>query len=325
MSNKRFNELELKDTNSKMKLIERETSNDTTKPLGTETTDYDDGRVKVVQIKTVYKSKRWILALICLCIILTVTLIGCFINYRKCCYVSNGGSAHAIMANRLPLNCSYKRDSDSDYDMQSQEIGDELFQETLNKSWNNSRLPENLKPYFYKIDLRIDVEKRVFTGSCSIKFTCLEKISFLVLHSEENVKFNTINYLPKIHEGASDLRLGRRLALKNMTYNSFFNYIIIELGDGEYFRRKRNYTVVFENFSSEIKNDLKGIYYGTYNSKNVTRWAFRGTLREAITFLLCFCLRKNIFLFHNKKGLSLFLSCSRLTLEKYCLCSTSQI
>ena len=250
MSSKKFNELELKD-----KLINNENS--------TKTNDDDH---KIVQIKTVYKSKRWLLALTCLCIILTITLIGCFINYRKCCYVKHKNDENNV--NKFQVNCSYKRDSEQS---DSSEIADEPFQEKLNKSWNNSRLPENLKPFYYKIDLRINVEKRKFIGSCSIKFRCLEKISFLVLHSEENIKFNKVNYLPKIYEGSSDLKLGRLLNLKNMTYNSFFNYIIIELDDTEFFRKKRNYTVVFENYFSDIKNDLKGIYYGTYNSKNVTK------------------------------------------------------
>lgn len=281
-TNKTANTNESNDRASRIRLIYNETVNKmkhfggrSRNELEEEDDDEDENKIKSeeprIQIKTVYKSKRWILALTCLCLLLTATLIGSFIKYKRCC--SNNNNADINSKNYSPVNCSNKRDSEEIFS-NSDEIIEEIFEEKLNKNWNNSRLPENIKPFYYKIKLRIDVEQKQFSGSCTIKFVCLEQISFLVLHSDSNIQFEYINYLPKIYETSNDSKLGRLLNIKSMTYNSFFTYLIIELNDGEFFRKKRNYTIVFENFHSQIKNDLKGLYYGTYTSKNATKYKF---------------------------------------------------
>ena len=275
-SNDRASKIRLiyNETVNKMKKFGKRSRNET----DDDEDDDDENQVKSeeppVQIKTVYKSKRWILALTCLCLLLTATLIGSFIKYKRCCSKNSYDMNSRNGENFSPLNCSNKRDSEEILSS-SNEIVDELFEEKLNKNWNMSRLPDNIKPFNYKINLRIDVEQKQFSGSCTIKFVCLEQISFLVLHSDSNIQFEHANYLPRIYETSNDSKLGRLLNLKSMTYNSFFTYLIIDLNDGEFFRKKRNYTIVFENFHSQIKNDLKGIYYGTYNSNNITKYVCR--------------------------------------------------
>jgi len=283
MTSKTTTENESSDRASRIRLIYNETKNKMKKLGGgrsqnendeEEEEDEDENKIKsenpTIQIRTVYKSKRWILALTCLCLLLTATLIGSFIKYKRCCPTN---SEYIRKNKENSVNCSNKRDSE-EISTNSLELVEEEFEEKLNKNWNNSRLPENIKPVYYKIDLRIDVEQKEFSGSCTIKFVCLEQISFLVLHADTNIQFEHANYLPRIYETSNDSKLGRLLNLKSMTYNSFYTYLIIELNEGEFFRKKRNYTIVFENYQSQIKNDLKGIYYGTYNSKNVTKYTF---------------------------------------------------
>jgi hypothetical protein len=85
--------------------------------------------------------------------------------------------------------------------------------------------------------------------------------------------FESKSYLPKIYENKGELKYGRELKVKGLMYNTFFSYVIIELEDGEYFRKHNNYTVLVFNYYSQIKNDLKGIYYSTYSTKNETKYA----------------------------------------------------
>ena len=216
-----------------------------------------------------YNSKRWILALICLCLILMIALIGCYVSYKRCCYDTN---TKAPCKSALQVGDDEEANKFSHDNLKSSDASENVvFVEKLTKNWNSSRLPSNLKPYFYKIDLRIDVYNKSFSGNCSIKFTCLSSISFLVLHSETNIVFDGKDYLPKIYENRGELKYGRELKVKQLTYNAFFSYVIIELEDGEYFRKNNNYTVLVVNYFSQIKNDLKGIYYGTCSTKNETK------------------------------------------------------
>lgn len=81
-------------------------------------------------------------------------------------------------------------------------------------------------------------------------------------------------YKPRIFElklGAEALK--NELAVKRWDYNTFYSYYVIQLEDGLYFRKGRNYLVVFEKFQSVISNNLKGLYFSTYVTKNQTRWS----------------------------------------------------
>jgi hypothetical protein len=242
--------------------------------------------------KWICKSKRWIFALSCLCILLLIALIICFIKYRLKKY-SNDECCSSLSLYSTYSNLNSKNNSDhclDDYD--------DIFYDYYlgNKTWNSSRLPYHLKPYFYKIDLRINVYNRVFHGNTTIKFECLKTIPFVVIHADTNLAFqalkaaaknqsnnNSSNYIPKLYEikeeenlsnGTSQslsVKFKRELEIKSISYNKFFSYFVMDLAHNETFRRNRKYMIHFENFTSNITNNLKGIYYSSYTKNNQNR------------------------------------------------------
>ncbi len=82
--------------------------------------------------------------------------------------------------------------------------------------------------------------------------------------------------MPSIYEireegNSLNVKMKRQIDVKRMSYNSFFSYYVIELDKNELFRRQKKYMIVFEKFSSNITNNLKGIYYSTYTKNNQNR------------------------------------------------------
>lgn len=80
------------------------------------------------------------------------------------------------------------------------------------------------------------------------------------------------DYKPRIFE----LKLGaeanrNEMPVKRWDFNPVFSYYVIQLEDGRFFRKSKNYMIVFESFQSPITNNLKGLYYSTYVAKNQTR------------------------------------------------------
>lgn len=81
-----------------------------------------------------------------------------------------------------------------------------------------------------------------------------------------------MDYKPRVFElklGAEALR--NEIPVKRWDFNSFFGYYVVQLEDGRFFKKSKNYLIVFERFQSVITNNLKGLYYSTYVTKNQTR------------------------------------------------------
>jgi hypothetical protein len=217
------------------------------------------------------KSKRWIFALTCLCVLLTIALIVCFIKYRLRKYSEDCCEGTALPS--IAGNNTATTDCVDDYD-------DEFYEYYYgNRTWNSSRLPGYLRPYYYNVDLRINVYEKKFQGNSSIRFTCFKTLPFVVIHADTNLAFATSNgtvIAPTIYEiireeASMNIRMKRQIDVKRMSYNSFFSYYVIELDKSELFRRQKKYMIVFEKFSSNITNNLKGIYYSTYTKNNQNR------------------------------------------------------
>jgi hypothetical protein len=222
------------------------------------------------------KSKRWIFALTCLCVLLTIALIICFIKYRlrkyadDCCDYNGVAVSSSLTAGGSLNNGSECLD---DYD-------DEFYEFYAgNRTWNSSRLPGHLRPYYYNIDLRISVYDKNFTGNSTIRFTCFRTLPFVVIHADTNLVFKRANgsvVMPVIYEiweeSNMNIKMKRQIDIKRMAYNAFFSYYVIDLDKNELFRRQKKYMIVFEKFSSIISNNLKGIYYSTYTKNNQNRY-----------------------------------------------------
>lgn len=212
-----------------------------------------------------------------LCVILVCCLLIVILNNLRCltalnCLKSSSSNESTVdtaaketssLSNKLTNKTAGKHDHKTDLIE---------LKESFNSKWNSSRLPSSLKPYHYVISLKIDVYNKYFAGNCTIFFKCEEKTALLVVHSDSNLIFESAAYLPTVHE-TDPVNLNvttRRLGVKSMETNLFFNYLIIELNSNEMFKKTHHYCVTFENFSSEITNNLKGLYFSSYNTNNGT-------------------------------------------------------
>jgi hypothetical protein len=241
--------------------------------------DEDEPRSKLVDKRSKLNSKKWIILLILLCLILFFGLIISFLKYRQCNNEKNKCSNE--QEDQPDNNYNFVSDSNKNVNNKQHSNSQSKWadENSLNKYWNESRLPSNLVPSHYEINLRINVNDLYFIGNCSIQFYCLKSIKFLVLHVDTNI---ILNGLPKIYKTTrkninfeDDNRIigsaAEQLNVKGIKLNAYYQYVIIELADNQNFESNNNYTVFIENFSSKIGNNLKGIYYSTYNQQNVTK------------------------------------------------------
>jgi hypothetical protein len=221
-------------------------------------------------------SKKLNIILSLVCLVLVCCLVFAILTNLRClntltCLKSSSNNVSAIrMATTETLSSMLSNQLINNNTQIKHD--DHLTELSFNSKWNSSRLPPNLTPYHYVISLKIDVYNKKFMGNCTIYFKCEEKTSLLVVHSDSNLIFESLVYLPVIHETdpANSNVTTRRLNVKSMETNLFFNYIIIELNSDEMFKKTHQYSVTFENFSSEITNNLKGLYMSNYNTNNGT-------------------------------------------------------
>ena len=234
-------------------------------------TAMDSTSLTVVNNRRQLKSSKYLnytLSILCL------ILIGCLI---------------IIILNNIhcfnKLNCLKLNDLKQSNQSTLKELkndGVEIEKLEFNSKWNNSRLPLQLKPLHYVISLKIDVLNKNFHGNCTIYFKSLHKTTLLVVHSDSNLIFKH-NYLPLI----INTRQNKTLKVKSTDINKFFSYLIIELESDE-FKPTDQYSVHFEDFYSEITNNLKGIYLSSYNTNNGTTKYFIRLKIYDIDFKLIF-------------------------------------
>lgn len=74
------------------------------------------------------------------------------------------------------------------------------------------------------------------------------------------------------------------MPVKRWDFNPVFSYYVIQLEDGRFFRKSKNYMIVFESFQSPITNNLKGLYYSTYVAKNQTRLRNKALLLTVVLY-----------------------------------------
>ena len=216
--------------------------------------------VKIVEKK---RSKRWILTLVLLCLLLTTALVACYIKYKQCCSSTCSQTGQSSGQNGGGGDKQLRRD---EYDQADNKPAHLAVHHT---NWNNSRLPSNLVPYYYTINLRIDVHEKKFNGSCTIFFKCVYSTNIIVVHAETNLDIKPV---PVVHELESERSRVRRrsLEIKSMVYNPVFSYYVIQLKNN-YFVEGRHYSILFSDFSSSIVDNLKGLYLSSYTMENQTR------------------------------------------------------
>ena len=218
--------------------------------------------------------KRWILILSLLCLLLFSLLIIGYITCIRSYSSKSNNSQYSHLQSDDHSSTLYKNvttTASKNISINNQIIKNDSNHLELTDityaQYNNSRLPLNLIPELYLINLKIDVHNKMFYGNCTIFLNCTKQTSFIIVHSDSNLIFNSEFYLPQVHEYDQSFNLLREIQVKYMKVNSFYQYLIIEIKDGYTFKENFLYSVRFSDFYSEITNNLKGIYYSTYTNK----------------------------------------------------------
>ena len=80
-------------------------------------------------------------------------------------------------------------------DTNGKDISDILnLRDEIQNPWLNWRLDESVKPVHYDINLKIDVDNEIFSGSMKIEINLTKPLRYLILHSKDLlIKSSTIN------------------------------------------------------------------------------------------------------------------------------------
>ncbi|XP_077981984.1 aminopeptidase N-like [Glandiceps talaboti] len=174
----------------------------------------------------------WRIFWIVVFVVLILLLVGLLIGFLK--PKPSGGVANVTMSTETP---------------------------TLDPSvlWHRVRLPGSVEPSRYDVDLRIDREKEIFSGSVSITFRCTEETDVVLIHV---MALDFTDSLISIKAKESD----KEIPIKNEFEFEERNYYVIELGESiEY---NTEYVIQIEEFKGQLKEDFSGLYLSPYVDTN---------------------------------------------------------
>ena len=122
----------------------------------------------------------------------------------------------------------------------------------------DERLPVDLEPLSYKLDLRVNLTRLRYSGVVKIKFLCKNATRFVILHSGDLDILN-VSMTGRGKAREKGLRVQRIVAFKKN------QQLCIELR--KVLRKGEVYFVTLE-FKSKISNTLEGFYKSSYSTKS---------------------------------------------------------
>nr|XP_039261334.1 aminopeptidase N-like [Styela clava] len=126
---------------------------------------------------------------------------------------------------------------------------------TETEPWLDIRLPKNLIPIEYEIELRPEFEKNeegmyIFTGSSSVTYICNIPTKYIILHSIK------LNYTAK----QIDVRIenGAEFPFERAFLYKPYQYLVVETQS--VCSKGVNYVLTVSDFVSEFENDMNGLF-----------------------------------------------------------------
>nr|XP_006818001.1 PREDICTED: aminopeptidase N-like [Saccoglossus kowalevskii] len=121
--------------------------------------------------------------------------------------------------------------------------------------WEDYRLPTDIEPVHYTLELKIDSEKFSFNGSIDIRVTCINRTSRIILHSKMlDIYKNLVRVTREVDSMTIQL-------LKEPELYPDMQYIVITLAS--YLEGGQLYIVHIE-YGGVLYDDLVGIYRSSY-------------------------------------------------------------
>ena len=124
--------------------------------------------------------------------------------------------------------------------------------------WDNPRLPEDIIPVHYSIDLTVDLDNFTFTGKSSIRITCESKTHLILLHAKE-LNIDSERVTLEIADGVD--RMVPNVIDVRLYPENFF--ILVELEED--LEEGVDYLLTIE-FEGKLQDDLVGLYRSSYTT-----------------------------------------------------------
>ena len=124
-----------------------------------------------------------------------------------------------------------------------------------NLPWSGIRLPRTLIPSEYFLELRVDLNEFIFSGSVEINVFCQKSTSYIVLHANRlTIRDDDVSVM--------DIRTASTLRHKRQFSVATNQFYVIELVND--LQAGRRYKIRFGHFVAPLEDTLRGLYRSSY-------------------------------------------------------------
>ena len=123
--------------------------------------------------------------------------------------------------------------------------------------WSDIRIPKDLVPSYYDLELRVDLDKFVFSGSVDIHIEVKRSTAYIIIHSY------SLN-ISQADVMVQDLKSKKVWPVKRHVLVPINQFHVLEMEDYLDFGAK--YLVRFGKFTGLLQDDLRGLYKSSYRT-----------------------------------------------------------
>ena len=125
--------------------------------------------------------------------------------------------------------------------------------------WSNIRLPRSLIPSVYGVELKIDLDLFVFSGSVSIQVAAREDTQYVIVH------INDLNITESDISITDDVAAGDVISIVHQLVQRTNQFLVLQTSPA--LRCGHNYTIRFGSFRGQLGDGLRGLYRSMYKDQ----------------------------------------------------------
>ena len=125
--------------------------------------------------------------------------------------------------------------------------------------WSGIRLSDSLAPSFYTIELRVDLDKFIFSGSVEIEVLCRSETYYVTVH------VNSLN-ITRSEVSIVDLDTGGRVEIYKQVSVPVNQFHVIQTTNS--LEPGHRYKIRFGSFAGKLHDDLRGLYRSSYKDSD---------------------------------------------------------
>ena len=130
--------------------------------------------------------------------------------------------------------------------------------------WGDIRLPRDLIPSLYNLQLRVDLNTFGFSGSVDIAVSVEQTTRYIMLHVN---KLKVDRRRVTIIRTDLDLPHGSEISLRIIEQFQVLQNDFYVLKASTLLRKGHRYLITFGNFTGVLADDLRGLYRSSYTTK----------------------------------------------------------